>query len=440
MTNDYDRYVLSLETIQKYLDELLDYQLYLEDIYEAFQVVILWRGHFPLKFSFFGKSFTFKAPFHSMTAFTWAVLLSFDFDRFGSFICFAFAWTLFATLEVQRSNPNPWKRPRTYIDLLSTLLFNRSFAVHRIEVNQNIEETMTFDKRRGDQMKFRKETIEANFAKNELEQRKMEKEEKELDKQSRDQVVGLSYGPSRLFLAPFQDILVPVQKLLYKACVYCRFAKSVIVWSDSVVAFWVATVALLLSAILFFVPWTFLFRWTFRIVSIVFLGPWMKLVDIFFIENVDDLTYEEQKARMEAEMQSRYDFIMGESRIRRLHKEKRMKIRDMEKYLFGQYGVRVPIFKEERFASIPLAGGFAEPYDPTSHPPPNIVRRINGQVLTGNMIMQREDPAKEFKARKMKLGTEIPAVITTEPSPTKDEMAPLLNDNAVEYPYGALDV
>ena len=318
------------------MDELIDYQLYLEDIYEAFQVVILWRGHFPIKLSCFQNTFTFKAPFHSMTAFTWAILLALDFDRLGSFICFAFAWFLFATLEVQRKNPNPWKRPRTYIDLLGTFLFNKSFARHRIEKNENIEETMVFDERRADQMKFRKETIDASKARNELEEKKMLKESKELDKQSRDEIVGLPYGPSRLFLAPFQDILVPVQKVLYKACVYCRFAKSVICWSDSVVAFWVATVALFLSATLFFVPWTFLFRWGFRIVAIAFLGPWMKLVDVFFVENVEDLTYEERKAKVEAEMQERYDFIIGESKIRRLFKEKTMKLRDMERYLFGQ--------------------------------------------------------------------------------------------------------
>ena len=64
----------------------------------------------------------------------------------------------------------------------------------------------------------------------------------------------------------------------------------------------------------------------------------MKLVDIFFIKSDDDdsLPYEERKAKMEMEMKERYDFIVGDSRIRRIFKERRMKIRDMEKYLFGK--------------------------------------------------------------------------------------------------------
>mgnify|MGYP001226594218 CR=1 FL=1 len=188
------------------------------------------------------------------------------------------------------------------------------------------------------QMKLRRDALEESFKRNELEQQKMLKEEKELDKQSRENVMALSYGPSRLFLAPFEEILAPVQKMLYEWCVFSRCISSVVTWSDSVVAFWIATVALLASALLFFVPWTFLFRWGFRIVSIAVLGPWMKLVDISFIKNDDDdsMTYEERKAKMEVEMQERYDFIVGDSRIRRIFKERSMKFRDMEKYLFGK--------------------------------------------------------------------------------------------------------
>ena len=402
-----------------------------------------------------------------MTAFTWAILLSYDFDRIVSFLCFAVAWILFATLEVQRKNPNPWKRPRTYIDLLGTFLFNKSLAHHVIAENENIEDTMVYDDRYESEMKFRKAAMEESVKRQELEQQKLLKEEKELDKQSRDKVMALSYGPSRLYLAPFEDILAPVQKMLYEWCVYSRCISSVVTWSDSVVAFWIASIALLASALLFFVPFSFLFRWGFRIVSIAVLGPWMKLVDIFFIKNDDDdsLTYEERKAKMEVEMQERYDFIVGDSRIRRIFKERRMKTRDMEKYLFGQvrlgfffpswvlisfywfthfsfillaqYGVRVPIYKEERYASIPLAGGFAEPYNPAKNTPPNIVKRINGQVLTGDMIMKREDPASEFKARKT-MEAEIPDFISME-FPRNDEMAPLLEDDD-EDQYGALDV
>lgn len=314
----------------------MSYGLYLEDIYEALKVVILWRGHFPLTFSCFRKSYTFKAPLHSVIAFTWGILVSIDFDRFVSFICFGFAWVLFATLENQRNNPNPWKRPRTYIDLLGMLLFDKSLVRHKIEEHENIDEIMAFDEHRADLMKFRKEAIEAMRIQNEQDEARLLKERKAIDKQAQDKHVNLSIAPSRLFLAPFQEILVPVQKILLKACVYLRYIKSIVLWRDSVVAFWVATFALSLSALLFYVPWTFLLRWTFRILVFVFLGPWMKLVDIFFVENHFNMTHEERKAKAKGEMQDHYDYLMTESKFKRLYKEQRIKTHDLEKYMFGQ--------------------------------------------------------------------------------------------------------
>jgi hypothetical protein len=216
------------------------------------------------------------------------------------------------------------------------LLFDKSFVRHKIEDHENIDEIMAFDEHRADLMKFRKEAIEAMRIQNEQDEAKLLKERKEIDKQAHDKHVNLSIAPSRLFLAPFQEILVPVQKILLKACVYLRFVKSVVLWRDSVVAFWVTTFALSLSAILFYVPLTFLLRWTFRILVFVFLGPWMKLVDIFFVENHFNMTHEERTAKVKGEMQAHYDYLMTDSKFKRLYKEHRMKTHDLEKYMFGQ--------------------------------------------------------------------------------------------------------
>lgn len=123
-----------------------------------------------------------------------------------------------------------------------------------------------------------------------------------------------------------------------------------------------------------------------------------------------------------------------------------MKLRDMERYMFGQFVARFPIFKEERFHSIPLSGGSAVPIlDPSTLPPVNIVRRINGQRLQGEMIPKREKKAKEFKEAKRRetahsnsrftnndTKSQVPAVISTESALTRDEKsllrAPLLGE------------
>ena len=49
--------------------------------------------------------------------------------------------------------------------------------------------------------------------------------------------------------------------------------------------------------------------------------------------------------------------------------------------------------------------------------------------------MKRQDPAKEFKARRKFVDANIPTVISTE-----DEMTPLILDKGDEFPYGALHV
>lgn len=432
LTNDYDRYVLSLTAIQKYVDELFEYQLYLDDVVDGIYAVFLWRGHFPMQIG----PFSFKAPIHSIVAFTWGMLLSFNFDRFGSFICFAFAWVLFGTLEVQRDNPNPWKRPRTYIEMLSALIFNKSFAHQKIDENENIDLILKHDGHHETRMKYRKKAVDEMTKQNEADALRLEQEKKELDKQTHDHSSGTSLGVDKLVLKPFAGILEPVQKQLYLACVYLRVVKSVITWKDSVMAFWLATICLSMSVVLFFVPFTFLFRWTFRIMAFLFLGPWMKLVDIYYIEHTENMTESEQKAKLEADMKERYEFLLSQSKIARLMQEHVMKYNDMHRYLYGNYGHRVPVFKEERYASVPLAGGSAKPYNPSNDLPINIVRRVNGQVLTGEMVMKRQDPAKEFKQQKL-MDQMVPTVISMDSSNKGGEMEPLL-ENDEEAGYGAV--
>jgi len=64
------------------------------------------------------------------------------------------------------------------------------------------------------------------------------------------------------------------------------------------------------------------------------------------------------------------------------------------------------------------------------------VKRINGQVLKGEMIPHRENPAKEFKARKMALDFDIPAAIDMP----VDEKAPLLGEVDGMKGWGAIEV
>ena len=55
--------------------------------------------------------------------------------------------------------------------------------------------------------------------------------------------------------------------------------------------------------------------------------------------------------------------------------------------------------------------------------------------------MQRQDPAKEFKARKKLLNSGVPAVISTGAPEDSDEKVPLLKEGkGDDYPYGTVEV
>jgi hypothetical protein len=156
--------------------------------------------------------------------------------------------------------------------------------------------------------------------------------------QASDYNTTVTGGFTNLALAPFKPVLLPAQLALYRVCVILRVGSSIVMWRDSVAAFWITTAAFLASLAVAWIPWAFLFRWAFKIFVYVVLGPWMKLVDIFYVNKVQNMTMAERKAKIEADYQRRYNLLLGESYIRKLLKERAMKLMDMQRYMFGEVG------------------------------------------------------------------------------------------------------
>lgn len=106
--------------------------------------------------------------------------------------------------------------------------------------------------------------------------------------------------------------------------------------------------------------------------------------------------------------------------------------------------MRVPIFKEQRYHSIPLSSCSARPYNAKDDPPINIVRNVNGQYLSGEMVPKRECYEKH-KEQNQTLsrsseggGTngEVPTTITTKLGDA--ETVPLLDEDEYSNAYGAV--
>jgi hypothetical protein len=328
--------ILSLTTLTKYVKELQDYSECFDEITDALLTVFLWRGHFPLKLSCFRLSWTLWLPLHSAIAFSWGIIIARDFEMIFSFLCFSIAWVLLAALEFRRKNPNPWKQPRTYRELLWILIFNKSFKRVMVEPNENIDDIIKYDEYLEKRERMRKDAIESMRAEREINERRLQKEGEGMADHALGPVNKVAGGFSEWTLSPFRSVLMPAQIALYKTCLWLRIAANIIMWNDSIAAFWIVTLSLFFSFVLAWIPWAFLFRWSFKIFVYVILGPWMKLVDIFYVHKLQNMTPEERKAQLEADYQRRYELLLGESYLRKLLKESYLKMDDMCKYMFGK--------------------------------------------------------------------------------------------------------
>ena len=327
---------LNLTTLTGYVEEIEHYSEYLDEIADAMLTLFMWRGTYPVTIGCFKAKYSFKLPIHSFVAFTWGIILAHDFEKIFSFLCFWVGWVLLATLEYRRSNPNPWKRPRAYMELLGILIFNKSFVKVHVKPNQNIDEIIKYDEYLEEREKMRIEALENMRVEKENNEKRLQAEGEEMDKQGSEEKTTMRGGVTNLALAPFKPVLLPAQLALYKICVVLRIFSSIVMWRDSVAAFWITTAAFAASLAVFWVPWAFLFSWTFKIFVYLVLGPWMKLVDIFYVNKVQNMTAAERKAKMEADYQRRYNLLLGETHLRKLLKENALKLMDMQKYMFGE--------------------------------------------------------------------------------------------------------
>lgn len=128
----------------------------------------------------------------------------------------------------------------------------------------------------------------------------------------------------------------------------------------------------------------FILRWIFRVCVWVLLGPWMKLVDWFYMQK--PRTTEEEQKEVEARLKSRYKELLAVAAQRQTVREEKTKLKDMKRYMFGKYLAVIPRFKQSRYVDCPLPASHASPFVATTSYSYDIVCRKYGQFLSGDMI------------------------------------------------------
>jgi len=195
-----------------------------------------------------------------------------------------------------------------------------------------------------------------------------------------DPVLDMTTKVTGIPMNPLNRVVLPVQRTMMHMCHGVRVIKSIVTWEECHIAFWITNSAILLAIPVLFVPWGMVTRFVLRVMVWTLLGPWMKLVDIFYVQRLD------REKKLDAWSLEHSTAVEAAKRAHQTRKENVIKLKSWRDYLFGKYMVQVPRFKEFRYKDVPLSVSTATPYDPNLRSPPRVVKRNFTQDVTGEMV------------------------------------------------------
>jgi hypothetical protein len=227
-----------------------------------------------------------------------------------------------------RKHPSRWEKVPSFFEFFDRLMYNAAapenvpsfFEQAKIEAHK----LAVFEekKRLENEDKLMKESEAA--LRRELGQ--------EMEKAEAAEKVGKKDGGILTGLDPLRPILYPIQQQLHQAVVALRILKCVVLWNEAYYSFWIATACFVASAIVFWLPWSFLLRWFFRIVVAVGLGPWMTFVDQKYFKQ-PEMSNEERDENFRQRLQKRNEELLKSTKNYFQRKETAMKRKGMKDYM-----------------------------------------------------------------------------------------------------------
>lgn len=273
----------NFKTLLGYIHELSLYQIGFLTTLKAIKETLLWRGHYDV-----GR---IKLPIHSVILLGAGIILT-EFPQFAVSVFFGgIAWIMLGLLGRRRRRPLMWDRPSSYFHILLRLLTGKTHP-EIIKPNENIDKDMVFMEKEKARLKRYEERTE-KFWSHILE------DIDEVDEMRNEVLFSDSMRQPKLKV--FRE-LYPLQKNLAQITSYFRFAERIVNWDQMHISFWITTSAIFLCFASLFL-WDEFYLWGKRFIVYTFLGPWMKLVDIFYFQKLDTQTRKEHSMN-EAERES----------------------------------------------------------------------------------------------------------------------------------------
>jgi hypothetical protein len=287
------------------------------------------------------------------------------------------------------------------LELCEVLLFgNTQVPPDSIKQQQNRKEAEEFLEYWKNRIKLTEEAASKAYAESVKEQEEYERAMEGLGGDETD----ITTKGSGLSIDPLKIVLHPLQLQLAVAVKYVRYVKYIFSWQECYLSFWIAIGCFLLSIICSFIPWFFLIRWSCRILVWTVFGPWMKLVDVYYVSKLKPLTPEEEAKQKRIRREKLLLVNKAAVDAARTKREDSLKLKAMKKHLFGKFIMGVPVLKEDRFLEFPLPESSAVPYKAEQRPLSELAMRdagyhkvrIPGQHLVGDMIPKVRDSLYYF--------------------------------------------
>jgi hypothetical protein len=377
----------TVNTVKLYAAEVTSYWQHYCYFLDIMFEIFLWRGRWHLSET---KSFWF--PIQSV-AFAASILISLEYPHLaGAMFFYLLAWVMLRLNFFASRHPNPWKRVKRSEETNLVVLTGHSFANPDMQIvpDEGVELGKVVDKVheiRGARMsKLISEFINFMLKINEI--------------YSKTSVGATFFSTQSSGWHFLSGRLHSVHMMLKMICTSARLYFSLINW-QGYYANKLTTTLVLLGTICMLPPVHFIAWWAVRIVAWTVLGPWMKLVDVYWVhgwyKTSDELMQlviagvapEPDLPDFASMLES--DVFLKMSHAGRVIGENALKLKDMREHVFGAYCEVIPAVDPSRFPSVPLPSSSACPYDPVAVPSSPTVGNtyVAGQKLSGTMIMKQ---------------------------------------------------
>lgn len=374
----------TVDTVKLYANEVVSYWSHYCYFLDVLFETLLWRGRWAKTSIWF--------PINSFV-FSGCLLVSLECPRLcRAMLFYLLGWSLISINYFGSRHPNPWKRVKRSEETNMVMMTGRSIhtAIH-IEPDEGVEEGKVVDRV------------------NEIKGQRMSKLITEymyfMLKVYR--IYSKTSVTAKFFSTPnhqwsfLSGRLYYLHMFLKYLCKYTRLYFALINW-HGYYANKFTTTLLFLGTLFLLPPVQFGAWWSVRILAWALLGPWMKLVDIYWIhrwyKTSDELFElvgrgEEPEADLpdfEALLES--DIFMKMTHSGRIVSEEAIKLKDMREYVFGQFSEVVPAVDSSRYPSVPLPASSARPWIPQEQASIKLDEtHVPSQKLRGTMILKQAD-------------------------------------------------